>query len=56
MILPDGRRIYEFHPWEKHITAVPPYNYIDVSIYEYLLRLKQRGEDIRDYKTIWYYY
>jgi lysine 2,3-aminomutase len=56
MILPDGRRIYEFHPWEKYITPIPPYNYIDVSIYEYLERLKERGEDVDEYRTIWYYY
>jgi lysine 2,3-aminomutase len=34
MIRPDGARIYEFHPWEKNITPVPPYNYIDVPIYD----------------------
>jgi lysine 2,3-aminomutase len=56
MILPDGRRVYEFHPWEKFITPIPPYNYIDVSIYAYLERLKKRGEDINEYRTIWYYY
>jgi lysine 2,3-aminomutase len=56
MILPDGRRVYEFHSWEKYITAVPPYNYVDVSIYGYLQRLKDRGENPADYKTIWYYY
>jgi lysine 2,3-aminomutase len=57
MILPDGRRVYEFHPWEKFITPIPPYNYIDVSIYGYLHRLKEEmGEDISEYKSIWYYY
>ena len=56
MILPDGARVYEFHPWEKNITAVPPYNYVDVPIYNYLEKLTERGEDIRDYRTIWYYY
>jgi len=56
MILPDGRRVYEFHPWEKCITPVPPYNYTDVSIYGYLQRLKDRGEDPTQYKSIWYYY
>jgi len=56
MIRPDGRRVYEFHPWEKNITAVPTYDYADVSIYDYLIRLAERGEDIRDYKTIWYYF
>ena len=56
MILPDGSRVYEFHPWEKNITPVPPYNYVDVPIYDYLEELAARGENIRDYRTIWYYY
>jgi len=56
MILPDGSRVYEFHPWEKNISPVPPYNYIDVPIYDYLEELASRGENIRDYHTIWFYY
>ena len=56
MILPDGSRVYEFHPWEKNITPIPPYNYIDVPIYDYLEELASRGENIRDYHTIWFYY
>jgi lysine 2,3-aminomutase len=56
MIMPDGSRVYEFHPWEKNITPVPPYNYVDVPIYEYLEELAARGENMRDYRTIWYYY
>jgi len=56
MVLPDGSRVYEFHPWEKNITPVPPYNYIDVPIYDYLEELAARGENIRDYRTIWFYY
>jgi lysine 2,3-aminomutase len=56
MVLPDGSRVYEFHPWEKNIKPVPPYNYIDVSIYDYLEELAARGENIRDYRTIWFYY
>ena len=56
MILPTGSRVYEFHPWEKNIAPVPPYNYVDVPIYEYLEELAGRGENIRDYRTIWYYY
>ena len=56
MIMPDGSRVYEFHPWEKNITPVPPYNYLDVPIYYYLEELAARGENIRDYRTIWYYY
>ncbi len=56
MILPDGSRVYEFHPWEKNITPIPPYNYVDVPIYDYLEELASRGENIRDYRTIWFYY
>ncbi|MBN2289888.1 MAG: KamA family radical SAM protein [Candidatus Glassbacteria bacterium] len=56
MVLPDGSRVYEFHPWEKNIKPVPPYNYIDVPIYDYLEELAARGENIRDYRTIWFYY
>ncbi len=56
MIRPDGCRVYEFHPWEKNIAAVPPYYYVDVPIYEYLEELASRGENIHDYKTIWYYF
>ncbi|MEQ8169868.1 MAG: KamA family radical SAM protein [Candidatus Eremiobacterota bacterium] len=56
MILPDGSRVYEFHPWEKNIKPVPPYNYVDVPIYDYLEELAARGENIREYRTIWFYY
>jgi lysine 2,3-aminomutase len=56
MILPNGSRVYEFHPWEKNITPVPPYNYVDVPIYDYLEEIAARGENLRDYRTIWYYY
>jgi len=56
MILPDGSRVYEFHPWEKNIAAAPPYNYVDIPIYEYLEALAARGENVRDYRTIWFYY
>ncbi|MBW2030407.1 MAG: KamA family radical SAM protein [Deltaproteobacteria bacterium] len=55
-ILPDGRRVYEFHPWEKNLSLVDTYVYTDVSIYGYLKRLKAVGEDLNEYKTIWYYY
>jgi lysine 2,3-aminomutase len=55
-IRPDGRRVYSFHPWEKNITLVQPYFYVDVSIYDYLQQLAERGEDVRHYRTVWYYY
>jgi len=56
MILPTGSRVYEFHPWEKNTAVVPPYNYVDVPIYDYLEELAARGENIRDYRTIWFYH
>lgn len=56
MIMPNGSRVYEFHPWEKNISPIPPYNYIDVPIYDYLEEMAARGENIRDYRTIWFYY
>lgn len=55
-ILPDGRRVYEFHPWEKKLTLMDTYIYTDVSIYDYLKRLRAAGEDRRHYRSIWYYY
>ena len=56
MISPRGERIYEFHPWEKNIINAPTYVYADVPILDYLMRLKQRGEDIDEYRSIWYYF
>jgi lysine 2,3-aminomutase len=55
-ILPDGKRVYEFHPWEKKLSLVDTYIYRDVPIYDYLKRLKADGEEGADYRTIWYYY
>lgn len=55
-ILPDGRRVYEFHPWEKKLALADTYIYTDVSVYTYLKRLQNAGESLSDYKTIWYYY
>ena len=55
-ILPNGRRVYEFHPWEKKLSLVDTYIYTDVSIYDYLKKLKDYGENPSNYKTIWYYY
>ncbi len=56
MILSDGSRVYEFHPWEKNISAVPVYNYTDSPIWDYLKEISSRGENISDYHTIWYYF
>ncbi|RJQ68954.1 MAG: KamA family radical SAM protein [Desulfobacteraceae bacterium] len=55
-ILPDGKRIYEFHPWEKKLSLVSTYVYKDVPIEDYIRRLKEDGENPADYRTIWYYY
>lgn len=55
-ITPDGRRVYEFHPWEKKLALAKTYLYKDVPIYDYLKRLKSDGQDISAYRTIWYYY
>jgi lysine 2,3-aminomutase len=55
-ILPNGRRVYEFHPWEEKLALADTYVYTDVSIHDYLRRLKAAGEDTSHYRTIWYYY
>ncbi len=55
-ILPNGKRVYEFHPWEKNLSLADTYVDEDVSIHDYLQELKGRGENPEDYKTIWYYY
>ncbi len=55
-ILPDGRPVYEFQPWEKKLAIVDTYIDTDVSIYDYLMELKNRGEDLKEYKSIWYYF
>lgn len=55
-IMPDGRRVYSFHPWEKNIDKVKPYLYTDVTLRGYLQKLEERGEDPNLYNSIWYYY
>jgi lysine 2,3-aminomutase len=56
-ILPDGARLYEFHPWEKNVSGlVKTHVSEDVPILDYLQRLDAIGEDVYDYQTIWYYY
>ena len=55
-ILPNGRRVYEFHPWEKKLSLAETFVDVDVSIHDYLLEIERRGENINDYKTIWYYF
>jgi lysine 2,3-aminomutase len=56
-ILPNGARLYEFHPWEKNISqTMTTHIGEDVPILDYLNRLSAIGEDVSDYETIWYYY
>jgi lysine 2,3-aminomutase len=56
-ILPDGTRLYEFHPWEKNVSGlVKTHLSEDVPILDYLQRLDEIGEDVYNYQTIWYYY
>jgi lysine 2,3-aminomutase len=55
-ILPNGKRVYEFHPWEKNLSLADSFVDVDVPIYDYLKELERRGENIDDYKTIWYYF
>ena len=44
------------YPWEKKLSLVDTYIYTDVSISQYLNRLKDYGENPSRYNTIWYYY
>lgn len=56
-ILPNGVRVYEFHPWERNISlSTSSYIYNDIPILDYLNRLAKIGENVSDYETIWYYY
>ncbi len=55
-LLPDGSRVYEFHPWEKNIREQKSYVGVDVPILDYLQRLAAIGEDVSKYETIWYYF
>ncbi|MEM2869703.1 MAG: KamA family radical SAM protein [Thermoplasmata archaeon] len=56
MLLPDGRRVYRFYPWEARLAPSEDYLFTDVSIFDYLMRLYRDGEEIEDYRTIWYYF
>ena len=56
MIKHSGERIYRFYPWESRIAIVDDYLYTDIPIYDYLKRLHDDGEDIRKYRSIWYYF
>ncbi|NYT16353.1 MAG: KamA family radical SAM protein, partial [Methanomassiliicoccales archaeon] len=56
MISRNGERYYQFHPWEKNISMAKTYVYKDVPILDYLERLERWGEDIDEYRNIWYYF
>ena len=56
MILANGGRVYRFYPWESELTITDDYIYTDVSIHKYLERLYKDGENINDYRSIWYYF
>ncbi len=55
-VSPEGARLYEFHPWEKKIGAQRTYVARDVPILDYLRRLEAIGEDVSEYRGIWYYF
>ncbi len=55
-ILPDGRRVYEFHPWEKFIANSESYLHRDIPILDYLKKLEALGEKASDYRSIYYYF
>ncbi len=56
MVLGDGSRIYRFYPWESKINLVEDYLYTDLPIFDYLARLDKDGEDVEEYRSIWYYF
>ncbi len=55
-VLPDGSRVYEFHPWDINLVEGTSYVGVDVPILSYLERLKADGENLKNYETIWYYF
>jgi lysine 2,3-aminomutase len=55
-VLPDGSRVYEFHPWEKNIVKRDSYVGSDIPVLTYIKRLEEIGENPDDYSSIWYYF
>ena len=56
-ILPNGSRLYEFHPWDRNVhTEMKTHFNMDIPILDYLQRLEEIGEKEEDYETIWYYF
>jgi len=56
MISPMGERYYHFQPWEKNIHLADTFVYKDIPILDYLERLDAIGEDVNEYRNIWYYF
>ena len=56
MILADGSRIYQFYPSDVYLVNKKPFLYRDVPIYSFLSQLADKGEDLKAYQSIWYYY
>jgi lysine 2,3-aminomutase len=56
MVMPDGSRLYEFFPWDRHSQDSTPYLHLDSPIYHFLNRLSREGLAVGEYKSIWYYY
>nr|WP_320013628.1 KamA family radical SAM protein [uncultured Desulfobacter sp.] len=54
-VLPDGRRVYEFHPWEMNLGICQTYIHKDMAILDYLNRLAEIGEKPDDYDSIWFF-
>ncbi len=54
-ILPDGRRLYEFHPWDMNLVSCDTYLYKDVATLDYLVRLAETGEAPMEYDSIWFF-
>jgi len=55
-ILPNGSRVYEFHPWDRGLASRKNFIGTDAPVLTYLERMKAIGENIDEYQTIWYYY
>ncbi|MCK5000600.1 MAG: KamA family radical SAM protein [Anaerohalosphaera sp.] len=55
-VLPNGSRMYEFHPWEKNMANYKTHITTDICILDYLSRLKDIGVNPDDYASIWFYF
>lgn len=55
-VLPDGSRLYEFHPWDMDLASCNTYIHKDIAILDYLNRLADVGERPEEYDSIWYFF